>query len=551
MVVANIRVAVQDPLVADRLRLARDEGVRTEDEPFFLDGPIAARVAIIDRDPATGRLAKPVPWSATKKRYEVPKVLTAPEAMAVSVFGIALETMAVFERQDVLGRKIDWQFDTPQLLIVPRAGEWPNAFYDRHSRSVQFFSFAGSSGERIHTALSRDIVAHEMGHAILDGLAPALYDALNPESRALHEAVADFTAIVMALESRSIRHWLVHERGGHLKDSNVVSQLARQFGEVVLEDNRPLRDVNNSLTMDGVGRHADEHRLCGVLTGAVWKSMVYLHRYALAEAQGKAGASKAVQAKALGISARRIARILFRGLDYLPPAEATFADYARALLRADEVVYPEDESGYRRTLEDEFLERGICTNRAQLTEERRPKEKWVDIDLDAVVASDWAAHEFARGHPGLLGMKRATPFRLLPRRDIFRRYYLGPGRHEPRREVVFQVTWEEWEQNVGISRVPAGRWVFRGTTLVIGGQPDGRGRYPILSCLTTDDESRHEGARNEALRRLVDRDQLQTGDVVASSRLRPLAPIAFGHVAGDALRVRGTARLLHLGRVDK
>lgn len=60
----------------------------------------------------------------------------------------------------------------PQLLVVPRAGEWANAFYERESRSLQFFYFSPSGeSRRIYTSHSQDIVAHETAHAILDGIA--------------------------------------------------------------------------------------------------------------------------------------------------------------------------------------------------------------------------------------------------------------------------------------------------------------------------------------------------------------------------------------------
>src|SRR6266536_6074792 len=101
--------------------------------------------------------------------------------------------------------------------------------------------------------------------------------------------------------------------------------------------------------MDQVGQ--EPHRLCEVLTGAVWSAMVQLHAAALKEAhESSAGSNEAPLGRALWISVRRIARILFRALDYLPPAEATFADYARALLRSDSVAVPNDRSGYRQVL---------------------------------------------------------------------------------------------------------------------------------------------------------------------------------------------------------
>ena len=126
--------------------------------------------------------------------------------MKVSVFGTVLKTMRLFERDDTLGRQLSWSFNAPQLLVVPRAGEWTNAYYERDSHSLQFFYFPSVRPpyETVYTSLSHDIVAHETGHAILDGIAPDLYNAVTPQSLALHEAVADLTALMMAFKSPNL-----------------------------------------------------------------------------------------------------------------------------------------------------------------------------------------------------------------------------------------------------------------------------------------------------------------------------------------------------------
>src|SRR3990172_8092436 len=105
MVVAKVRVAVDDPLVAERFDL-RPECVKTPDEAFFLDGPVSARVAVLDRSPETGRLATPVAWSEGAREYVVPEDATSPEATSVSVLGLVLKTLALFEREDVLGHRV-------------------------------------------------------------------------------------------------------------------------------------------------------------------------------------------------------------------------------------------------------------------------------------------------------------------------------------------------------------------------------------------------------------------------------------------------------------
>jgi hypothetical protein len=65
MTIAEIQVAVDDPSTG-----FAPERILTADERFFLDGPVSARVAVVDRDSSNGRLWPPVPWDAAKRTYE-------------------------------------------------------------------------------------------------------------------------------------------------------------------------------------------------------------------------------------------------------------------------------------------------------------------------------------------------------------------------------------------------------------------------------------------------------------------------------------------------
>jgi len=170
----------------------------------------------------------------------------------------------------------------------------------------------------------------------------------------------------------------------------------------------------------------------------------------------------------------------------------------------------------------------------------------VDVNLDDIVESEWAAYAFAERKRDLLKIPDGAPFRLFPRRDVKRRYFTGPHEYEDRREVVFQLTWEQPEENQGIAGVAARRGVFHGTTLVLGEKPNTRGQYPVLSCLTTDRSDKQKELRNEAVRKLAESGQLEIGNRQASFMSRPLAPRVFGRVTDDTLRLRGTARLLQL-----
>jgi hypothetical protein len=560
---ATFRVIVDDPEVKEQYG-AYAEDISSENEPFFLDGPVGARIAIVDRNPRTGRLRPPVRWSPGKHKYITPEDngtdnvgpaiirpddIRSPAGIAVSVFGLVLETLAMFEQKDVLGHTLKWALNAPQLLIVPNAGIWKNAFYDRFSSSLQYFSFPDKDGKTIFTALSRDIITHETGHAVLDGIAPALYDALTPQSLALHESIGDLTAIVMSLHSPRVRDWIVKNCDGKLIPGIPVSKIGEQFGRA-LEMGKELRDADENVTLGDV---SDEcHDLSRVLTSAFWSCMMQMHNRRLSDQaqQLNRELKKDEKAKILGVSTLIISRMLFRALEYMPPAETSFADYCRAVIRMDEAGFPDDKHGYRDIFKAEFLKRKIVNDAAEL--DSAPEEEWVQVDLDDIVESEWAAYAFAEKNRKLLKIPPRTPFRLFPRLDVARRFYPGKKpeeEFEDKREVVFQLTWEHLEKNEGNREEADRRAVFRGTTLVLGEETDGQGRHRILSRLTSDSSKTQEKARSRFVRSLADRNQMNTGSKWGSFNSRPLAQKVFGRTSGNVLRLRGTARLIQLAEL--
>jgi hypothetical protein len=147
----SVPVIVKDPVVTGFNDINPTEKITVEAD-VFLDGPVSPRVAVLDFEPNSGALAAPARFAAPKTAaergsYDVPHPVSMdhpdvdPVATAVSVFGAVHKTVGMFEEMDALGRPVYWAFDAPQLLVVPRAGEMANAYYERESHSLQFFFF--------------------------------------------------------------------------------------------------------------------------------------------------------------------------------------------------------------------------------------------------------------------------------------------------------------------------------------------------------------------------------------------------------------------------
>ena len=550
---ARVPVIVKDPVVSDYRDVEPTEMIMVE-ESLFLDGPVSPRVAVLDFEPGVGSLHEPARYlpparSRTVGRYEVPVPVVAgnpavhPVAAAVSVFGAVHKTMRMFEEDDALGRTVEWAFDAPQLLVVPRAGEMANAFYERESHSLQFFFFAFSGLDEpttVFTSNSQDIVAHETAHALLDGIAPDLYDAVSPQALAIHEAVADLAALIVSLRCRELtRKVLEHERGD-LRNSNVFSGLAEQFGMALDPDRHYLRNLNDDATIGGPAPVAtdDPHDLSRVLSGVFYKMLLAIYD----DERFRGGdPSPRENQQALYIAADRVKRALLRGVDYLPPGDVNFADLARAVLASDEASHP-DSSTIRTWLADEFVRRGVVQSAADLDVDTNIEHPAVaGLDVEELIASDFAAYAFAQANAALLEIPERTPFEVRPRLDVTKLYRHRTGKHLVR-EILFKVSWSMIEDNRSGGGLPDRRRYRCGTTLAIGLD---RAVPYLRAVITTRRQPADLLATDSMLRLLIEREQLH---VTASPRafVGPLRGAIVAEVGSDLLRVSGLARTLHV-----
>ncbi|OSJ13533.1 hypothetical protein BST63_16445 [Bradyrhizobium canariense] len=91
----------------------------------------------------------------------------------------------------------------PRLRIYPHALREANAYYSPQKRALLlgYFRAGGAAvganlpGGTIFSCLSHDIIAHEMSHAIVDGMHRMYLEPCNPDSLAFHEGFADIVAL--------------------------------------------------------------------------------------------------------------------------------------------------------------------------------------------------------------------------------------------------------------------------------------------------------------------------------------------------------------------
>lgn len=546
MVKLTVPMMVQDPAFHPMPGIDLYQDVNLDDE-FFLDGPISKRVAVLDFDERSGALrpgVKYVPPRAGRKKGEYVIAdrgdTTARDLLAVSVFATVWKTMQLFEGKDALGRRLTWAFDGPQLLVVPRAGMKVNAYYERASRSVQFFYFpsATTAGKTIYSCASRDIVSHETAHAILDGILPDLYSALTPQALALHECIADLTALLSAFDMSKLAAAVLAKTGGRIDVPSEFSDIATEFGNERSGGRGPLRLLNNTRSLDPKAgadyvRGDEPHDLSEVLSGALFGTMCAVYAQWLEK-------FKESPEKSLGIASRQFRRMIYRALDYAPPGEISFADYARAILAADEAHHPDEASG-RKALIAEFVKRRIVPDKSALKVHTNFREKALrDIDVATICESDWAAYEFANRNRKLLGIPDKVPFRVLPRRQSTKLHYHRGNTSAEAHEMIFKVSWDAKEpQNLG-GGFPTQRQITVGTTLVVDWDTH------MVRSLLTGDYGAERKNRDAMLKRLVAENRIRMGD---DPPIRShLSPSISAESSGNLMRVRGTARMLHVAR---
>src|ERR1700722_19873079 len=174
----------------------------------------------------------------------------------------------------------------PVLKVILDKGMDLNAYYDREA--LNFFHGPMPSGTA-YSGESPDIVCHEMGHAVLDSFKPELWGAASHEAAAFHEAFADISAILSALQLPSLRTAILSDTGGHFYRNSRLSRLAEQLGAAIRAqhpdavDSDCLRNAVNSFTyQDPVNLPAmapatqlssEPHSFSRVFSGAAYEAL--------------------------------------------------------------------------------------------------------------------------------------------------------------------------------------------------------------------------------------------------------------------------------------
>lgn len=422
-------------------------------------GPAGSKIAVIDYDGANKRYYPPVDLNDHRilARGGLDPSESDPRFHQQMVYAVATETIEKFEA--ALGRRIHWRrADRPPgaedgkgrtwrktdsiwvLNLFPHAMVQANAFYSPEAKGILFGYFAAQTtnqgqnlpGQRVFTCLSHDIVAHEVTHAIIDGIRTYFTEPTNPDVLAFHEGFADLAALFCHFSHKVALLDTIQKTGGRLyqfelkpdvaptgarsasgtggtpstegdveitaqmKMRNPLIDLAKQFGEAS-GMNRGLRsalDIRPN-TNDMQVRVNDAHFRGSILVAAVFDAYfsVYLKRTADLFRIYRAGGGSSNPEELPGSLARLLAeeasttadeffQMCARAIDYCAPVDITFGDFLRALITVNLDLKPNDGKVIRDALMQAFRVRGIYPEGASFFSEdalswpRVPK--WAD-----------------------------------------------------------------------------------------------------------------------------------------------------------------------------
>jgi hypothetical protein len=349
-------------------------------------GPRSHRFHVVDYDATEGKLHPAADlggWGYEDRFADAPDetLLADFDFHAQNVYAIAARTLARLEF--ALGRRIEWQFGSHQLYLVPHAFVEANAFYAREDCGVFFGYLPQNDGTTVHTCLSHDIVAHETTHAILDGLRPRFMEPGFPDQPAFHEALGDIVALLSVFSLPEVIEAALAglsdagriEADAELRAGlaqSVLFGVAEEFGAAVSAvRGSSLRRSVTLAVGDGWKTDAtfeEPHRRGEVLVAALMSALLQMWTERLETLALRHAISKRAAAEEGAKAADHLLTMFIRSLDYAPAIELEFDDVLDAMLVSDAVVAPDDAHDYRGAVRDAFARYGITQPQGRLVD---------------------------------------------------------------------------------------------------------------------------------------------------------------------------------------
>lgn len=365
-------------------------------------GPIGEYVEIIDYDPSVKKFYAPV--DLQDKHILAQNGLSPsesnPQFHQQMAYAVSMLTIQNFEK--ALGRKILWaprrledqtkyEEYVQRLRIYPHALCEANAYYSPYKKALLFGYFSSAPNEAsqqmpgslVFTCLSHDVIAHEVTHAIIDGMHEEYNRPSNPDVLAFHEAFADIVALFQHFTFPEVLKHQIAQTRGDLASQNLLGQLAQELGSAI-GSYGSLRDAIGEIDLktkewkpripspSDYQRSIEPHERGSILVAAIFEAFINIYKNRISDLLRIASNGTGILhqgelhpdltnrlASEASKAADHVLNMCIRALDYCPPVDINFGDFLRGIITADVDLVMEDLRGYRLAFIDAFRKRGI------------------------------------------------------------------------------------------------------------------------------------------------------------------------------------------------
>lgn len=332
-------------------------------------GPRSARFDVIVRSPgkrpfSVDMSAPNAPWMVIDRQppNDLEGLIQDSRFLAQHVFAVAASTLALFE--STLGRRMGWHGEGRLKLYVYDRVAYAATGYNRQECGIKFGHRRDRrTGRAVPLALFRDLVAHEVTHAILDGYRKRWADEYATlDELALHESVADLVAMLSVFSSRDRVEQLLASQPGVGNPEAIDEGLLRsglfRFADGLFTRGAARSPLDGEVDPDWRSI-PNPHRRAEMVVRALLNVVLRLWTQRLDKPGGRSSLYQVASAGAdVG---HRVLTMLIRGLGYMPPVDVTWEDLLRGVLAADRVLVPDDPLEYRSAVRAAFAEVGITT----------------------------------------------------------------------------------------------------------------------------------------------------------------------------------------------
>lgn len=319
----------------------------------------SATIEYLLNDPLTPTLKSTiqVPLVDSEPRYFVQGYkgfgISEIQKQAAQVYASISAGLAMFKA--AYAKPIKWS-STNSLIIIPRAGRGMNAFYDRSALQF-FYDYHPITQKMVFTCESVNVTTHELGHAVLDAIRPDLWNLQSLEIFAFHESFGDIFSLLTTLNSDQIIDYVMQETNGNLRQSNIVSRIAEEMGNVMFSMGKKgtsqdsLRNAVNNLVYSQPEYLSNEeqepHNFSRIFTGAWYDCLVNMY-----EQDGKTPES-------LKKSRDALAKITMNSIPLVAANPRFYLAFAKTMIAAAQFV---EHGKYFNAVRKAFIERKIVSN---------------------------------------------------------------------------------------------------------------------------------------------------------------------------------------------